>query len=161
MINYPEFKELVARRYVTVFESAITNYLNENYGDVVDSLISSSFMNSKRWNRGETDIRVDADNMYSWIEDRKNFMYDYMLGEEKFYEISFEFSWGTLPYYIRKGEALEFLPLEEYGEVTYQRDGAEEGKNIVSWKNKNGETIEVGYVPNENVNLIAIYDSAE
>ena len=91
MINYPEFKELVARRYVTVFESAITNYLNENYGDVVDSLISSSFMNSKRWNRGETDIRFDADNMYSWIEDRKNFMYDYMLGEKNFMKLVLNF----------------------------------------------------------------------
>ena len=63
-------------------------------------------------------------------------MYDYMIGEEDFYEISFEFSWGMLPYYIKKGEALEVLPLEEYGEVTYQRDGAEEEKILSVGKTK-------------------------
>lgn len=140
--EYPVFKNEIIEKYSEELSPILEQYLQQEFGSLVDSLSSSSYMNLKRWGRGDADIRTDAEQLRQWIVDRKNFLDEYIENPDAFRKILFEFSWGPMSYYGKKGDVLGFLPSEAYGEIAYIRDKESDHGEIIGWKNKEGTQID-------------------
>lgn len=153
----PEFQSDLREKYEKEFAPVIEGYLKENYDGLVNRLASSSYMNSKRWGRGESDIKTDAEQLLSWLVERKEFLDDYTENSEEFQRVIFEFGWGPMSYYVKKGDILGFLPCEEYGEVDYLADKAYGYGTIIGWQDTEGEEADAGMVVSENIKLYPVY----
>lgn len=156
--TYQKFHQMMTEKYLQIMSPAILGYLENTFDEVVSSLVSSSYMNAKRWNRGEADIRVDAETLRDWMNGRKEFLEEYLTGEEVFHRILFQFGWGNISYYVKDGEQLGFLPMKEYGEVDYLEDKEYGYGSIREWQDSYGNLINIDTVINEDIECFAIYE---
>ena len=157
--TYPEFHKKITDKYLNEMSGVLSEYLENELDSLVNDLVSSSYMNAKRWNRGETDIRIEAEVIKNWIEHRKNFLDEYFSGETMFCKVTFQFEWGKMSYHVKSGEPLGFLPTEEYGEVSYMESRNSQNKTLIGWENQNGEQISAKEIVNEDIKLYAVYES--
>lgn len=157
MAEYPTFYSVLTEKYIKKMEPVISQYLEKNFDELVGSLVSASYMNAVRWNRGEPDIRVDAEDIRLWMLDRKDFLKDFYTNEETWHQVLFRFGWGTMSYYVKDQEALGMLPMKEYGESDYL-EGKDYGYGtIVGWKDENGNLITDETLITEDIVYYAVY----
>ena len=151
MAKYPEFDAAFTQKYMEIFEPAVDEYLENRFDELVGSLVSASYMNAVRWNRGQPDIRVDAEEIRSWMLERKAFLKDFYKNKEAYHRVLFQCDWGSLSYYVKKGETLGALPIDENKE---KREGY---GIIIGWKEAEGNQITDETVITEDVVYYAIY----
>lgn len=151
-----EFSEALKKIYREDFAPLLETYLEQDFEEQVSRLASSSFMNSKRWGRGETDssgsMRTAAEELRLWIAGRKDFLYQYWEDETRFQKIVFQFGWRSMPYYVKKGEKIGFLPCEEYGEIDYSEYGT-----IIGWQEQSGQMVTEDFVVTKDEFFYPVY----
>lgn len=138
--NHLELKKKYQKEFVPVFEQ----YLKEKYAATAEQISSSAYMNAKRWNRGDVDLMADAADLFGWLTERKEFLNQYLEENSEFRQITFQFSWGPMSYYVKRGETLGFLPCGE-------RD------LIVGWKTGLGDCVTEELIVEEDMILQPIY----
>lgn len=150
--NDPYFEEKLIEKYIHVFSPTLKKYLEEEMNAIIDTIVYASWMNSQRWERGATDVWTDAEDLLEWVDRRKQFMDDYMVNKDSYCMVKFHMDWGTMNYFTKVGESLDFLPSEEYGEVASLNDP-------IGWRDKNGNEVEAGMIIYEETDLYAVYEN--
>lgn len=153
-----EFEECFNEKFLSKFSGMIDSYMKNEFEELVEELSSSSYMNSKRWGKGDTKLREEAAELKAWIIDRRDFIEDYIVDKDQFVKIQFEFGWGIVSYYARKGEELGFLPTKEYGEIDYLENKDYGYGEITNWIDLNGEPITADIIVNEPARFKAVYN---
>ena len=151
------FEERVKRNYLNEFLPIVKEYLEKELTNIVSDNESSYYMNCYRWNRTREDYRKAANDLRQWIIDRCEFLSDYVDNQGKYCKVTFDFGeqelelyYREISYYVRKGEKIGFLPLEENGEYD-ERFGS-----IVGWKDESGNTYTTETVIDEDIILYAV-----
>lgn len=157
LAEYPEFYNAMTEQYLNKMEPRLSEYIENHFDKLVGSLVSASYMNAIRWNRGEPDIRVDAEDIRSWIVSRKDFLKDYYTNPEVYHQVLFQFGWGCMSYYVKDQKILGILPMKEYGERDYLEDKDYGYGTIIGWEDKNGNQITDETVITKDVVYYAIY----
>ena len=157
LAEYPKFYNAMTEQYLNKMEPMISEYLENHFDELVGRLVSASYMNARRWNRGEPDIRVDAEDIRSWIVSRQDFLKDYYTNPETYHQVLFQFGWGCMSYYVKDQEILGMLPMKEYGESDYLEDKDYGYGTIIGWEDKNGNLITDETLITEDVVCYAIY----
>lgn len=145
------FQEMLIKKYYDKFAPSLQIYMDEELPQVIDTVVYSSWMNSQRWNRGETDIWTDAEQLIAWMSQRKNFMDDYMANKESYHKVAFHMDWGTINYYVKDKQKLGFLPTEDYGEVASVN-------NPIEWQNADENSVGEELIITEEIDLYAVYE---
>lgn len=110
----------------------------------IAAIESAAYMNNVR-RANDTDFRTDADALQSWLARRADFLDQYFAAveagneEEIFCRVLFQFPWGALSHYVKRGGTLGFLPTAEYGETQVPSQVAKH--EIIGWKDEDGAPI--------------------
>lgn len=133
--RHEEFQEYCENAYLDVLSPVVSKYLEEEYWTLVDSIDNAVYTDSVRWSKGNISVEENAEKLYDWLVARQKFLNNYYANEEGYYRVAFEFSWGTVYYYVEKNTALGFLPTYEYGEAVGYSD-------IIGWQDEYGKEVE-------------------
>lgn len=151
MTKSSKFDAALTQKYIGIMEPIIDEYLENSFDELVGSLVSASYMNAVRWSRGQPDIRVDAEEIRSWMFERKEFLKDFYKNEELYHRVLFQCDWGNLSYYVKHGESLEVFSIDKSEEKR-------EGYGIITgWKDAQGNQITDEKVITEDIVYYAIY----
>lgn len=151
------FSNALKKVYREDFVPLLETYLEQNFEEQISRLASSSFMNSKRWGRGDSDLMTDAEELRLWITGRKDFLYQYLEDETQFQKIVFQFGWGPMSYYVKKGEKIGFLPCEEYGEIDYSEKTRNGYGTIIGWQEQSGQMVTEDFVVTKDEFFYPVY----
>lgn len=154
---YSEFQSGLIEKYQQQFAPAMQEYLEEDFEAIVNCIDSSTYMNSKRWGKGDTNMKTDTQELYAWLVNRKQFFDEYIQNSSLFNRVTFEFGWGALSYYVKTGDRLGFLPCEEYGEHVYSRSIEENFGPAIGWQNAEGESVDADMIISEDISLYPVY----
>ncbi len=157
LAQYPEMDALIKEQYVNYFSPAVRKYLSKSIEVEAKTIDSSVYMNGKRWDLGDPDVKADAEILCRWMEKRIDFLDEYMINEEAFSKVSFHFGWGTISHYVKTGESLGFLPCEEYGEHDYLYDKEHGYGTIIGWQDEVGNEIDDEIIIKYNRDFYPIY----
>lgn len=156
LVKHEEFQEYVRQAWIENYSPAISQVLTEDYSQIIDQFSPAIEMDKIRWNKKDSDFREKADELYNWLAERQTFLDDYYKNPEEYCAVTFEFPWGSIPYYVLKNTALEFLPCDEYGE--YDKYTSRFGhEDIISWQNEEGEEVYADDIIGGNVTYYPIY----
>lgn len=144
------FSTMLTEKYLEIFSPALGKYMEEEIVSIVDTIVFASWMNSHRWGRGATDIRLDAEKLLEWISHRKDFLDDYMADKDSYSMVKFHMDWGTMNYFAKTGETLGFLPTEDYGEAASLNDPS-------GWQDAAENFIDKDIIIYEDMDLYAVY----
>ena len=154
---YPEFRRGLIEKYQQQFALVMQQYLEEDFEAITNCIDSSTYMSSKRWGKGDTNLKMDAQELYTWLVNRKQFFDEYTENSSLFNRVTFEFGWGAVSYYVKTGDRLGFLPCEEYGEYVYSRSIEENYGPAIGWKNAEGECVDADIIISEDMSLYPVY----
>lgn len=84
----------------------------------IQRLGTSASMDCRRWGE-EDEYEEDALALLSWLRGRSAFLQDYTRNPEDYCTVTFRYGFADMDIYVRRGEQLGFVPLEEYGERLY------------------------------------------
>lgn len=150
-----KFMEYAEREYLSNYSPAISNAIEGNYWKMMGQINSAVEMDAVRWDKNINFSKM-ADELYNWLLARQAFLDDYYENPEEYCAITFEFPWGTVPYYVHENTALGFLPCDEYGEYDKYTDrfGYDD---IAGWQDAVGNEVYAEDVIKEDVTYYPIY----
>ena len=157
MDSQQEFHELLLEKYEQVFSPVIEQYFSEDFAGLVGSLQTSMEMNAKRWGSKAPDVLKEAEELYSWSMKRKHFLDEYTKTGENFTKVIFHFEWGLLSYYVKTGEALNYLPKEIYGQIDERAAAEYAYGNVIGWQDENGIPVTEDTVITKEREFYAVY----
>lgn len=141
------FAAYTKERWINEFSPLINSFLEEEYFDIVEPLESAIEMEAVRFDKAGIDAEEQIDGLYDWLDARREFLDNYYRNPDEYCKINFEFSWATVPYYIEKNTALEFLPCDR-----------DDRKTITGWVNENGEALTEETVIYNDVIYYPVYE---
>lgn len=155
--SHSEFHQLMFEEYKNTFVPVIEEYFSEEYHVLAGSLQLSMDMNAKRWGREATDVQKETSELYAWIMDRKSFFDEYTDDEDALTKVIFHFEWGLLSYYVKTGEALNYLPKEIYGQIDERAAAEYAYGNVIGWQDENGIPVTEDTVITKEREFYAVY----
>lgn len=154
--KFPEFSENVKGNYINTLIPCIKEYLAEDYKIIIEETMPSINMSIKRFGKESWSI-AEFEELYTWIDQRSCFLENYLQEKELYRKIDFHFGWGEIPYYVKVGDSLGFLPLEEYGEIDYYTEGPYGYGVTVGWIDETGKVINPDTTIAEDMELYPVY----
>ena len=104
-----------------------------------EALRTSAAMDCDRWGENN-EFAESVDSLFAWLRDRSRFWQDYAEDPDAFCTVTFRYGFADMDIYVRRGEAIGFVPTEEYGEHLYGSFRRKYGE-VDGWKAENGEVL--------------------
>ena len=151
------FRTAVYRDAAPSFFSALQRYLEETEAtedeavgdsDLRDipgfcaqtkALRTSAAMDCSRWDRSN-DFAESAEDLRGWLLDRSRFWQGYAEDPDAYCKVTFRYGFSDMDIYVRRGESIGFVPVEDYGEHLYGSFRRKYGE-ITGWTDERGEVL--------------------
>ena len=141
LLSHEEFTDSLHRRWQERFSPLIHRFLEERMEEEISAISSAAYMNNVR-RANDVDFRQDAEELKTWLSRRAAFLDDYAGHADAYCRVEFQFPWGILSHYVRRGEPLGYLPLPEFGET--QIPSQVEKNEIIGWQDEEENMISEG-----------------
>ena len=158
-----EFARDLHERWRERFSPEVHNFLDNRMEEEISAIESAAYMNNIR-RRNDTDFRMDADTLTTWLQRRLAFLDSYAGdseendGADRYCRVLFQFSWGDLSHYVLRSDEIGYLPLPEYGET--QIPSQVEKNEIIGWQDENGNAVSAETVIDRDRVFSPIYRNA-
>ena len=158
-----EFARDLHERWRERFSPEAHSFLDERMETEISAIESAAYMNNIR-RCNDTDFRMDADVLTTWLQRRLAFLDSYAGdseendGADRYCRVLFQFSWGDISHYVPRAEKIGYLPLPEYGET--QIPSQVEKNEIIGWQDENGNAVSAETVIDRDRVFSPIYRNA-
>lgn len=123
--KFPDFTYALESFAKERFFPLLEEYLSEDSSlslpgmqEYRESLGACVQMDSVRW--GETDqFEQESAKLLSWLQDRADFWQGYRENPSAYCKVTLRYGFNDMDIYLPRGEAIGFVPTEEYGEHLY------------------------------------------
>lgn len=146
------FMERVIRLYQEEFLPLVEAYISSELLHIAEENRASITMNSRRWNRYIDAYDNEIYQLYNWTSGRGQFLQNYWSSPDDYCKVTFHIDAYSYSYYIKSGEALNYLPMIEYGEDDHKRFGT-----VIEWITDTGDAVDVTVPVTEDMTLTALY----
>lgn len=144
--KFPAFEEALQSFAEKRFFPLLEEYLSEETGlsvpgfqDYMKTLASSAEMDAQRW--GESDqFEEESARLLSWLQKRAEFWQGYRESPALYCKVTLRYGFRDMDIYVPHGEALGFVPTEEYGEYFYSSFIEKYGR-IDGWHCEDGSVL--------------------
>ena len=144
--KFPAFTEALESFAGKRFFPLLTEYVSEDtklsipgFRDYMKTLGSSVKMDAHRW--GEPDhFEEESEKLLSWIKKRADFWQEYAEDPAAFCKVTLQYGFRDMDIYIPRGQAIGFVPTEEYGEYFYSSFREKYG-SIDGWHCEDGSLL--------------------
>lgn len=154
--KHDDFLTYAERQYLNKLSPAISQFLSNDFAAIIEPLIPAFKMHAIRWDKDERDLETELDNLYIWMTERQSFLDDYYKNPDSYYNVTFNFPWKSVIYYIKKDTPISFLPSEEFGETAANIDIFGYDK-IIGWQNDAGNEVTAEDIITQDITYYPIY----
>ena len=158
-----EFARDLHERWRERFSPEAHSFLDERMETEISAIESAAYMNNIR-RCNDTDFRMDADVLTTWLQRRLAFLDSYAgdseenEGADRYCRVLFQFSWGDISHYVPRADEIGYLPLPEYGET--QIPSQVEKNEIIGWQDENGNAVTAETVIDRDRVFTPVYSNA-
>ena len=136
--SHPSFSKAVKDFSNKEFYPALEKWL-EGSDALIDSMETSAAMDCARWGE-ENEFRQSALAIRDWLSARMAFLRDYRDDPQEYCKVTLRYGFSDMDIYIRKGEKIGFVPVNEYGEYLYSSFRKKYGQ-VDGWIGEDGQRL--------------------
>jgi hypothetical protein len=144
--KFPVFSDTLQTFAEERFFPLLEEYLSEDSAlsvqgmqDYMNTLGASVKMDAIRW--GEEDqFARESSKLLSWLRDRADFWQGYRENPSGYCKVTLKYGFSDMDIYLPRGEAIGFVPTEEYGEHLYSSFRKKYG-SVDGWRCEDGSLL--------------------